>query len=70
MVQHSKRISDLASVQVQREDSEWKYDKKSIAGSWFVNSKFSHQECAVSMRQWAANGEKPDDEKYQFQELA
>lgn len=65
MVQHSKRISDLASVHGQREDSEWKCDK-SIAGSWFVNSNFSHQECAVSMRQWAANGEKPGDEKYQF----
>ena len=32
MMQHQKKKTDQASVYTQREDSEWKYQKKSVAG--------------------------------------
>ena len=34
MVQHKKKISDQVSACAQREDREWKYQKKSIAGGF------------------------------------
>ena len=39
MVQHKKKISDQVSAHAQREEREWKYQKKSIAGG--LVSKFS-----------------------------
>ena len=34
MVQHKEQLSDQASGFSQREDREWKYQKKSAAGGW------------------------------------
>ena len=31
-----KKISDQASAYAQREDNEWKYQKKSVPDGWFV----------------------------------
>ena len=79
-MQHDKKISDQVRTRTQREDTEWPRKVK-LAG-WFANFKFSHVVrsgrveavvvvCTVFVNQWAANGEKRDEERYgQFSYLS
>ena len=69
---------DQASVYVQWEYREWKYQKMSGVGGWLIDSQgFSQvvrssrveaiiterRVCTVSVNQWATNKEKQDEEK-------
>ena len=77
--QHKKQTFDQASVCVQSEYREWKYQKMSEVGGLayrFSGFQSSSQEqsslgnysrekrvCTVSMNQWATNEEKQDEKK-------
>ena len=79
-VQYKYKISDRASVFAQREDREWNYQKKSVAGtlvcklsgvqsstqkrSSWGGRSTEKRVCIVFVNQWAASGEMQDEEGY------
>ena len=60
-MQHKKKLSDQESVHTQREDKEWKYQKKSVAGGWLINfQELSRQERQRKEASLYCDGEQMD----------
>ena len=76
-MQHKKKISDQASACTQREDKEWKYQQKSVAGGMVckpsrVQSNKQERRVVASLYsiRKSVGSRKQDEERYdQFGEL-